>query len=127
MIRKHYGNHGDSGSYSQKNSNKRQRSEQHGRGANNQGNSRNQKQEDQNFHQKASELRSRNNSQQRGYSRDRSKETVAQRQRYPGSSGRSHESSRNKSEETIEDIKQDIIRLEKEIDLEIKEIRSLKL
>ena len=34
---------------------------------------------------------------------------------------------RNKPEETIEDIKDDIVRLEKEIELEIKDIRSLKL
>ena len=36
-------------------------------------------------------------------------------------------SSRNRSEETIEDIKAEIIRIEKEIDLEIKEIKSMKL
>jgi len=35
--------------------------------------------------------------------------------------------SRNRAEETIEDIKRDIMRIEKEIELEIKEIRSLKL
>lgn len=34
---------------------------------------------------------------------------------------------RVKAVETVEDIKKDIIRIEKEIDLEIKEIRSLKL
>lgn len=34
---------------------------------------------------------------------------------------------RTKSEETVEDIKTDIQRIEKEIELEIKEIRSLKL
>ena len=34
---------------------------------------------------------------------------------------------RNRADETIDDIKEDIVRLEKEIDLEIKEIRSMKL
>jgi hypothetical protein len=34
---------------------------------------------------------------------------------------------RNRADETIDDIKEDIIRIEKEIDLEIKEIRSMKL
>jgi hypothetical protein len=33
---------------------------------------------------------------------------------------------RNRAEETIDDIKHDILRLEKEIELEIREIRSLK-
>jgi hypothetical protein len=35
--------------------------------------------------------------------------------------------SRIRTEETVDDIKEDIARIEKEIDLEIKEIRSLKL
>lgn len=34
---------------------------------------------------------------------------------------------RNRADETIEDIRTDIMRIEKEIELEIKEIRSLKL
>ena len=34
---------------------------------------------------------------------------------------------RAKAEETVEDIREDIARIEKEIELEIKEIRSLKL
>ena len=34
---------------------------------------------------------------------------------------------RNEAIETVEDIKEDIVRIQKEIDLEIKEIRSLKL
>jgi len=34
---------------------------------------------------------------------------------------------RVKAEETVEDIREDIARIEKEIELEIKEIRSLKL
>ena len=34
---------------------------------------------------------------------------------------------RVKTEETVDDIREDIARIEKEIDLEIKEIRSLKL
>ena len=34
---------------------------------------------------------------------------------------------RNRAEETIDDIKEDILRIEKEIDMEIKEIKNLKL
>jgi len=38
-----------------------------------------------------------------------------------------HDSSRAKIEDTIENIREDILRIEKEIELEIKEIRGLKL
>lgn len=34
---------------------------------------------------------------------------------------------RNRGDETVDDIKNDILRIEKEIDLELKEIRSLRL
>lgn len=172
MVRKHYENQNGSGSYSQKNPNRRRKSEQHGRNTNYQNNNMNQKPEaqnlqqnviqgtnvqdrarsevnshDQNFPQhaqgntghgsgrtkaglrgvKAYEPRSRDSGQQRGYSRDRNREMSSQRPKHSRFSGRYPGIYRNRPEETIEDIKQDIIRLEKEIDLEIKEIKSLKL
>jgi hypothetical protein len=127
MVRKHYENQNGTGSNSQKSPNWRQKSEQHGRGANYQNNSKNQRQEAQNLQHNAYEARSRDGGQQRGHSRDRNREVMSQRSRQLGFSGRSPDNYRGRSEETIEDIKQDIIRLEKEIDLEIKEIKSLKL
>lgn len=74
----------------------------------------------------------RENSQNRGYYRDRNREgdRDTQPRQYAAASssgGRYGNSLRNRAEETIEDIKEDIIRLEKEIELEIKEIKSLKL
>jgi len=68
----------------------------------------------------------RENVQQRSFYRDRDKDTQL-RQHSAASGTRYGSVIRNKAEETIEDIKLDIIRLEKEIELEIKEIRSLKL
>jgi hypothetical protein len=65
----------------------------------------------------------------RGYYRDRNREADkdAQPRQHGGTSyGRHQNVQKSRAEETIEDIKQDIIRLEKEIELEIKEIRSLK-
>lgn len=64
--------------------------------------------------------------------RDRNKERDNDRdgqQRQYGSpaGGRFGNGLRIRADETIDDIKEDIIRLEKEIELEIKEIRSLKL
>lgn len=73
--------------------------------------------------------RSRENAQPRGYYRDRNREADkdTQARQHGGTGfGRHSNAPRNRAEETIEDIKQDIIRLEKEIELEIKEIRSLK-
>ncbi|HEX2945121.1 MAG TPA: hypothetical protein VHT96_04125 [Clostridia bacterium] len=72
------------------------------------------------------------NGQQRGYYRDREKprdiEKDAQPRQHTGApQARYGNNQRSRAEETIDDIKQDIIRLEKEIDLEIKEIRSMKL
>ncbi len=50
------------------------------------------------------------------------------RQNYqPGQSGGTKSSLKYKSEETVDDIREDIARIEKEIHMEIKEIRSLKL
>jgi len=43
------------------------------------------------------------------------------------SGGRISNIIKNRAEETIDDIKEDILRLEKEIELEIMEIRSMKL
>lgn len=61
----------------------------------------------------------RENAPNKGYYRDRNRNK-------PVNSGR-FINNRNKAEETIDDIKEDIVRLEKEIELEIKEIKSLKL
>jgi CCR4-NOT transcriptional regulation complex NOT5 subunit len=49
------------------------------------------------------------------------------RQSYVSKSTQSRYRNRVKAEETIDDIKEDIVRIEKEIELEMKEIRSLKL
>ena len=68
--------------------------------------------------------------QNKGFYRDRSKDSERDTQPRQYSSppgGRYGNSLRNKPEETIEDIKEDIVRLEKEIELEIKDIKSLKL
>jgi hypothetical protein len=127
MVKKHYENQNGTGSYPQKTPNWRKKSEQHNRSANHQNNSKNQRHEAKNPQQNTYEPRSRDGGQQRGHNRDRSREMISQRSRQSGFSGRSPDNYRSRSEETIEDIKQDIIRLEKEIDLEIKEIKSLKL
>ena len=50
-----------------------------------------------------------------------------QRQHSGASGGRFGGAVKNRAEETIDDIKEDIVRLEKEIKLEINEIKSLKL
>lgn len=52
---------------------------------------------------------------------------VTTRQSYSNNFSTTKYSSKIKTEETADDIKEDIMRIEKEIDLEIKEIRSLKL
>jgi hypothetical protein len=61
----------------------------------------------------------------KGFYRDRD----AQQRPYGGASSTSASryGSRNRTEETVEDIKKDIIRIEKEIELEIKEIKAMKL
>jgi len=64
-------------------------------------------------------------SSQRGY-RDRSRDTDKELKHYAQPYGKHGGTQKSRAEETIEDIKQDIIRIEKEIALEIKEIRSLK-
>lgn len=65
----------------------------------------------------------RDNSQNRNYNRDN-----ASKHGSPSShSGQQRYNNKVKTEETIEDIRVDISRIEKEIELEIKEIRSLKL
>ena len=76
----------------------------------------------------------RENGQNRGYYRDRNKTRDNERDCVPRqhvgstpSGGRYGNSLRNRAEETIDDIKEDISRIEKEIELEIKEIKSLKL
>jgi hypothetical protein len=66
--------------------------------------------------------RPRDGGQNRGYYRDRDNQP---RQHQQSSGPRFN--TRNRAEETIDDIKEDITRIEKEIELEIKEIRSLKL
>lgn len=68
------------------------------------------------------------NTQNKGFYRGRDNDRDNQpRQRVVQSSASRYSGPRAKAEETIEDIKEDIIRLEKEIELEMKEIRSLKL
>jgi hypothetical protein len=57
----------------------------------------------------------RDNSRQKGYHRDKGKNY-----------GRYAHTGKSREEETIDDIKRDILRIEKEIELEIKEIRSMK-
>lgn len=66
--------------------------------------------------------RPREGGQNRGYYRDRDNQ-----QRQHSQTQGPRFSTRNRAEETIDDIKEDIVRIEKEIELEIKEIRSLKL
>jgi len=66
----------------------------------------------------------------KGYYRDRNKDTErdSQPRQHPlPTGGRYSPNLRNKPEESIDDIKEDIVRLEKEIELEIKDIKSLKL
>lgn len=63
----------------------------------------------------------RENSRQRGYYRDKGKGADRDHQKYSG-----RHTHKSREEETIEDIKRDIERIEKEIELEIKEIRSMK-
>jgi len=55
----------------------------------------------------------------KGFYRDRNRNKSTGSGRYANNRGR--------AEETIDDIKKDIVRIEKEIELEIKEIKSLKL
>lgn len=77
---------------------------------------------------RTNETQPRENGQQRGYYRDRVRDNDRDSQpRQHSASGRYGNITRNRAEETIDDIKLDIVRIEKEIDLEIKEIRSLKL
>jgi len=76
------------------------------------------------------EQQNRESGQQRSFNRDRLRDNerdAQPRQHSAMSGGRYGNALRNKAEETIDDIKLDIIRLEKEIELEIKEIRDLKL
>jgi hypothetical protein len=66
--------------------------------------------------------------QNKGFYRSRESERDSQpRQRTVQPSGSRYSGPRIRAEETIDDIKEDIIRLEKEIELEMKEIKSLKL
>jgi len=80
---------------------------------------------------KVRERDSRDNTQSRGYYRNKNKDNSRGNdnpQRQHSSSGRyGGNNHRSRAEETIDDIKEDIVRIEKEIELEIKEIRSLKL
>lgn len=79
---------------------------------------------------KTNEQQTGEGAQTKGYYRDRAKSSERDKppRHYPAASaGRYGSNQRNKGEETIDDIKRDIVRLEKEIELEIKEIRSLKL
>lgn len=74
----------------------------------------------------------RDNGQNRANYREKNKENDrdCRPRQYSGTSSTPHKygnSLRNRAEETIDDIKEDIIRIEKEIDLEIKEIKSMKL
>lgn len=62
---------------------------------------------------------------QRGY-RDRIRDADKDQKHYAQSYAKHTGTQKSRAEETIDDIKQDIIRIEKEIELEIKEIRSLK-
>ena len=66
--------------------------------------------------------RPREGGQNRGYYRD-----SQQRQHSSSQPSAPRYSSRNRVEETIDDIKEDIVRIEKEIEMEINEIKSLKL
>jgi hypothetical protein len=64
----------------------------------------------------------RDNTPNRGYQRDN-----PPRQNYAYQNSRSGFNSRVKTIETVDDIKEDIIRIEKEIELEIKEIKTMRL
>jgi len=62
------------------------------------------------------------NNQNKNYNKD-----SGGRQRYSKQSYRQRNDLRIRAEETLDDIRADITRIEKEIELEIREIRSLKL
>ena len=69
----------------------------------------------------------RDNARQRGYRRDKGKGADRDNQKHSAQShGRYGHSRKSREDETIEDIKRDILRIEKEIELEIREIRSMK-
>jgi len=72
---------------------------------------------------KSHDAYNRDNSRQRGFYRDKGKGADRDHQKYAGRHGGSY---KNREEETIDDIRRDIERIEKEIELEIKEIRSMK-
>lgn len=75
----------------------------------------------------------RSNSYKKNRFDDTSRDTIREEKRDRGREKRqysrigSNYSQRNAANETIDDIKEDIVRIEKEIRLEIKEIKSLKL
>ncbi len=66
-------------------------------------------------------------SREKAYSRTSNRDSTGRPGGYSSQSGISKINEKSKVEETVEDIKADILRLEKEIKLEIEEIRSLKL
>ena len=55
------------------------------------------------------------------------KEIILPRQNYSYQNSQTRFNTRVKTIETVEDIKADIVRIEKEIDLEIKEIKTMRL
>ena len=88
-----------------------------GQGAKNQGSGQSQKSQHGQQHEPPAHTRE--NGSGRSFYRDR--DSLPRQTSIPKYSGRA------RIEETIEDIKEDIISIEKEIELEIKEIKSLKL
>jgi len=69
----------------------------------------------------------RDNNQQRNFNREMPNRDNSPRPSYSNQSSASRHYNRIRSEETIDDIKSDIIRIEKEIELELKEIKTLRL
>lgn len=74
------------------------------------------------------------NTQDQGTNRDRENAPVKNfhregtpRQNHPNQGSPSRHINRIRAEETVDDIKTDIVRIEKEIELEIKEIKSMRL
>lgn len=79
------------------------------------------------YSQEYGNRRDNNQSRERSHSRGPNRDSTSRQSSYSSQSSFSKINEKVKVEETVEDIKADILRLEKEIRLEIKEIRSLKL
>lgn len=139
-MRKHDENQAGNGQFNEKSQSRPQKAEHQVRGRMN--NSFGQNQRGQSSHQQGGtqsdgakgyrDAQGRSNGQsmkgqQERYYREKNRESDRDNHHKGSSGSRFVNIIKNRAEETIDDIKEDILRLEKEIELEIKEIRSLKL